>query len=157
MAPLSRTFGRPDISVMTSISRWMPSGSTGRCAKRDPDHALITASLAAHRAAKCRAAEELLSAAFATLTGSEGFGEHRAGPVDLLGEVRDGDQIDPRPEQPPWRKRYRTYTSSSFSRDAGSSSIAASCRFSGASWLKRRSAGRSYIGRPPAIAEASRR
>ena len=30
---------------------------------RDPDHALMTASLAAHRAARCRAADELLSAA----------------------------------------------------------------------------------------------
>src|SRR6478672_8656514 len=41
----------------------MPSGSTGRLENRDPDHALITASLAAHRAARCRAADELLSAA----------------------------------------------------------------------------------------------
>src|SRR5215470_5046829 len=41
----------------------MPSGSTGRLENREPDHALITASLAAHRAARCRAADELLSAA----------------------------------------------------------------------------------------------
>src|SRR6516165_3872871 len=41
----------------------MPSGSTGFLENRDPDHALITASLAAHRAARCRAADELLSAA----------------------------------------------------------------------------------------------
>src|SRR4029077_5451722 len=41
----------------------MPSGSTGRLEKREPDHALMTASLAAHRAARCRAADELLSAA----------------------------------------------------------------------------------------------
>src|SRR6476646_4030445 len=41
----------------------MPSGSAGRFANREPDHALITASLAAHRAARCRAADELLSAA----------------------------------------------------------------------------------------------
>ena len=51
-APLRRTFGRPHMSVTTSISRWMPSGSTGRCANREPDHALMTASLAAHRAAR---------------------------------------------------------------------------------------------------------
>src|SRR6201991_433842 len=41
----------------------MPSGSTGRLENREPDHALMTASLAAHRAARCRAADELLSAA----------------------------------------------------------------------------------------------
>src|ERR1700755_2344262 len=41
----------------------MPSGSTGRCENRHPDHALMTASLAAQRAARCRAADELLSAA----------------------------------------------------------------------------------------------
>src|ERR671926_822933 len=41
----------------------MPSGSIGRLENREPDHALMTASLAAHRAARCRAAEELLSAA----------------------------------------------------------------------------------------------
>src|SRR6185503_473034 len=41
----------------------MPSGSTGRLEKREPDHALMTASLAAHRSARCRAADELLSAA----------------------------------------------------------------------------------------------
>ena len=40
-----------------------PSGVTGRWANREPDHALMTASLAAHRAARCRAATELLSAA----------------------------------------------------------------------------------------------
>src|ERR1700719_365834 len=63
IAPLSRTFGLPHISVMTSMSRWMPSGSIGRLENREPDHALMTASLAAHRAARCRAADELLSAA----------------------------------------------------------------------------------------------
>src|SRR6185369_15761816 len=63
MAPVSRTRGRPHISVTTSMSRWMPSGSAGRLANREPDQALITASLAAQRAAKCRAADELLSAA----------------------------------------------------------------------------------------------
>ena len=63
IAPVSRTRGRPHISVTTSMSRWMPSGNTGRFEKRDPDQALITASLAAHRAARCRAADELLSAA----------------------------------------------------------------------------------------------
>src|ERR1041384_2112709 len=41
----------------------MPSGSIGRLENREPDHALMTASLAAHRAARCRAADELLSAA----------------------------------------------------------------------------------------------
>src|SRR4051812_1255686 len=41
----------------------MPSGSIGRLENLDPDHALMTASLAAHRAARCRAADELLSAA----------------------------------------------------------------------------------------------
>src|SRR6187549_487093 len=41
----------------------MPSGSTGRFENRETDHALITASLAAHRAARWRAADELLSAA----------------------------------------------------------------------------------------------
>src|SRR6185312_10451703 len=41
----------------------MSSGSTGRCANREPDQALITASFAAQRAAKWRAAEELLSEA----------------------------------------------------------------------------------------------
>src|SRR6202012_584794 len=35
----------------------------GRCENRDPDQALITASLAAHRAARWRAADELLSEA----------------------------------------------------------------------------------------------
>ena len=59
MAPVSRTFGRPHMSVITSMSRWMASGSTGFWANRDPDHALITASMAAQRAAGCRAAEEL--------------------------------------------------------------------------------------------------
>src|SRR4051812_160720 len=63
IAPVSRTRGRPHMSVTTSISRWMPSGSTGRLENRETDHALITASLAAHRAARCRAADELLSAA----------------------------------------------------------------------------------------------
>src|SRR5690349_10620748 len=63
MAPVSRTRGRPHMSVTTSMSRWMPSGSTGRFENRDPDHALMTASLAAHLAARCRAADELLSAA----------------------------------------------------------------------------------------------
>jgi hypothetical protein len=32
------------MSVMTSMSRWMPSGSTGRFENREPDHALMTAS-----------------------------------------------------------------------------------------------------------------
>src|ERR1700748_3814346 len=41
----------------------MSSRSTGRWANREPDQALITASLAAQRAAKCRAADELLSEA----------------------------------------------------------------------------------------------
>ncbi|SGE31925.1 Uncharacterised protein [Mycobacterium tuberculosis] len=41
----------------------MSSGNTGRCANRDPDQALITASFAAQRAARCRAADELLSEA----------------------------------------------------------------------------------------------
>src|SRR5690242_17844348 len=41
----------------------MPSGSMGRLENREPDHALMTASLAAHRAARWRAADELLSAA----------------------------------------------------------------------------------------------
>src|SRR6185437_9186919 len=45
------------------MSRWMSSRSTGRCENRDPDQALITASFAAHRAARCRAADELLSEA----------------------------------------------------------------------------------------------
>ncbi|CNV61660.1 Uncharacterised protein [Mycobacterium tuberculosis] len=63
MAPVSLTRGLPHISVTTSISRWMSSGNTGRCANRDPDQALITASFAAQRAARCRAADELLSEA----------------------------------------------------------------------------------------------
>src|SRR6478736_4750191 len=63
IAPVSRTRGRPHMSVTTSISRWMPSGSTGRFENRETDHALITASLAAQRAARWRAATELLSAA----------------------------------------------------------------------------------------------
>src|SRR3954447_17912910 len=50
----------------------MPSGSIGRLLNRDPDHALITASLAAHRAARCRAAEELLSAAARRSPGANG-------------------------------------------------------------------------------------
>src|SRR5271165_5725890 len=41
----------------------MSSRSTGRWEKRDPDQALITASLAAQRAARWRAADELLSEA----------------------------------------------------------------------------------------------
>src|SRR3984957_1303583 len=63
IAPVNRTRGRPHMSVTTSISRWMSSRNTGRCANRDPDQALITASFAAHRAARCRAADELLSEA----------------------------------------------------------------------------------------------
>ena len=49
------------MSVITSMSRWMPSGSTGRLENREPDHALMTASLAAHRAARCRAADGALA------------------------------------------------------------------------------------------------
>src|SRR6201986_5521474 len=41
----------------------MSSRSTGRWENRDPDQALITASLAAQRAARWRAADELLSEA----------------------------------------------------------------------------------------------
>src|ERR1700759_5231034 len=63
MAPVNRTRGRPHISVTTSISRWISSRSTGRWENRDPDQALITASLAAQRAARWRAADELLSEA----------------------------------------------------------------------------------------------
>src|SRR5882757_8224761 len=63
MAPVSRTRGRPHMSVITSMSRWMSSRSTGRWENRDPDQALITASLAAHRAARWCAADELLSEA----------------------------------------------------------------------------------------------
>src|ERR1700761_3376646 len=63
MAPVSRTRGRPHMSVTTSISRWMSSRNTGRWANRDPDQALITASFAAQRAARWRAADELLSEA----------------------------------------------------------------------------------------------
>src|ERR1700733_6094614 len=63
IAPVNRTRGRPHMSVTTSISRWMSSRSTGRWEKRDPDQALITASLAAQRAARWRAADELLSEA----------------------------------------------------------------------------------------------
>src|ERR1700761_7549949 len=63
ISPVSRTRGRPHISVTTSMSRWMSSRNTGRWENRDPDQALITASLAAHRAARWRAADELLSEA----------------------------------------------------------------------------------------------
>src|ERR1700758_5135464 len=63
ISPVNRTRGRPHMSVTTSISRWMSSRSTGRWEKRDPDQALITASLAAQRAARWRAADELLSEA----------------------------------------------------------------------------------------------
>ena len=51
------------MSVTTSMSRWMSSRNTGRWENRDPDQALITASLAAQRAARWRAADELLSEA----------------------------------------------------------------------------------------------
>src|SRR6201999_1335979 len=63
MSPVNRTRGRPHMSVTTSMSRWMSSRNTGRWANREPDHALITASFAAQRAARCRAADELLSEA----------------------------------------------------------------------------------------------
>src|ERR1700730_7922102 len=63
ISPVNRTRGRPHISVTTSMSRWMSSRNTGRWENRDPDQALITASLAAHRAARWRAADELLSEA----------------------------------------------------------------------------------------------
>src|SRR3984893_12527705 len=63
ISPVNRTRGRPHMSVTTSMSRWMSSRSTGRWENRDPDQALITASLAAQRAARWRAADELLSEA----------------------------------------------------------------------------------------------
>ena len=89
MAPVSRTLGRPHMSVTTSMSRWIPSGSTGRCANREPDQALITASLAAQRAARWRAADELLSAASRRSPGVNVSANTVPGLVDLLGEVRE--------------------------------------------------------------------
>lgn len=105
MAPVSLTRGLPHISVTTSISRWMSSGNTGRCANRDPDQALITASFAAQRAARCRAADELFVRGVPALTRGEGLGEHRSGLVDLLGEIGNGDQVDPHTDDAHGRPR----------------------------------------------------
>ncbi len=82
------------MSVTTSMSRWIPSGRAGRLEKRELDQALITASLAAHRAARCRAADELLSAASRRSPGVNVSANTVPGRVHLLGEIRYGNQID---------------------------------------------------------------
>ncbi len=53
--PRSRRPGRPYPSGTTSISRRSTSGTAGGRPRRAPDHALTKASLAANRAARCRA------------------------------------------------------------------------------------------------------
>ena len=168
MAPVSRTRGRPHMSVTTSMSRWMSSRQHRPLgeprARPRLDHRLLGRPPRRQVARRRRT----LVRGVATLTGREGFGEHRSRLVDLLGELRNGDQVDPHSDDAMrWPDAYRDVANLSDGhgcrrrrRPAArprSSSIAASWRFSGTSWSKRRSAGRSYIGLPPAIADASRR
>ena len=139
------------------MSRWIPSRQHRPLGEPRPRPRLDHRLLGRPAGRQVPRRRRTLVGGVAALTGGERLGEHRSRLVDLLGEIRNGNQVDPNSDyaHAPNASRHRvstdahrTYEPSSPQPRAGSSSIAASCRFSGASWSNRRSAGRSYIGWP---------
>ena len=138
MAPVSRPLGRPHMSSMTSMSRWIPSGSTGRSPTANRPR-LDEVLLSRPPRGEVPRGRRALVGGVAALPGCQRFGEHGAGLVDLLSEVGNGDQIDPHPDYrhagtlltPPAH-----YTSPSPAATRVEKHLGF-LRFSGASWLNR--------------------